>query len=250
VTLTARILRRGVIGGAAALAFAASVMVPATVAAPALAAAPSWDAAHAQVRFGNPLVVGPDTISNWGGYVAHGETFTKAKASWTIADVDCVTQHDLYAPWVGIDGDGTQTVEQTGVATDCYNGVPHHQAWYEMYPSPPVYYPDPISTGDKFTATVVANGSTFTLTITDKTKGWTEQVTQVRAVSKATAEAVIEAPGGYPDITSVDFKRVKFNGKKLGTFDQLVAYETRSGTQTIYGPTPIKRKMNFKMQPE
>jgi hypothetical protein len=243
-----RTLRRGVTCGALALTFAAMAL-PATAAAPVLAA-PRWDAAHASVRFGVPLVVGPDTISNWGGYVAHGETFTKATASWTIADVDCVTQHDLYAPWVGIDGDGTQTVEQTGVATDCYGGVPHHQAWYEMYPQPPVYYPDPVSTGDKFKATVVASGNTFTLTITDKTKGWTEQVTKVMAASKATAEAVIEAPGGYPDITSVNFTKVKFNGKKLGTFDQLVAYETRSGTQTIYAPTPIRHKTNFKMQPE
>jgi hypothetical protein len=247
--LTIRTVRRGSLAAASALTLAAAIVLPATAAAPALAAS-AGPGARPIVTFGNPLRVGPDTISNWGGYVAHGTTFTKATASWTIADVDCVTQHDLYAPWVGIDGDGTQTVEQTGVATDCYSGTPHHQAWYEMYPAAPVYYPDPVSTGDKFVATVTASGTTFTLTITDKTKGWTEQVTKVMAASKATAEAVIEAPGGYPDISSVSFTKVKFNGQKLGSFDQLVAYETRSGTQTIYAPTPIKHQMNFKMKPE
>lgn len=231
------------------LIVAAALALATPLIAPSVASASPTD--RPVVRFGDPLhSTGPDTISNWGGYVAHGETFTVAKASWIIADVDCLTSHDLYAPWVGIDGDGTQTVEQTGVATDCYTGTPHHQAWYEMYPAAPVYFPDPISTGDHFTAKVTANGTTFTLTIKDKTKGWTETVTKsMPSAQKATAEAVIEAPGGYPDITQVKFKKVKFNHKKLDSFDQLVEYQTRSGSETIYDPTPIKHHTNFKMLP-
>ena len=234
--------------GVAALALAAPLALTATASAPALAAVP----AGSFHTFGSPLHAGgPNTISNWGGYIAHGATFTTATASWKIAQVTCLNNNDLYAPWVGIDGDGNNTVEQTGVATDCQTGSPRHEAWYEMYPAAPVYYNDPISTGDKFTASVTVSGTNFTLKITDKTKGWTESVTKSSAsAQKSTAEAVIEAPGGYPAISTVSFSTVKFNGKPLGSFSNLVKYETRSGSNTIYTPTKIKHGTNFKMRPE
>ena len=60
---------------------------------------------------------------NWGGYVSFG-SFTTATASWTEPSVTCNSTNDLFAPWVGIDGDGSSTVEQTGVATDCSSGRP------------------------------------------------------------------------------------------------------------------------------
>lgn len=239
--------KRGISIAAAAVALMAPLALTASAAAPALASGSFASTTH----FGSPLhSVGGDVISNWGGYVAHGETFNSATASWTVAKVSCRTQNDLYAPWVGIDGDGTQTVEQTGVATDCQTGQPRHEAWYEMYPAAPVYYGDPISTGDKFTASVTASGTNFTLKITDKTKGWTESVTKsLASAQKATAEAVIEAPGGYPNINSVKFTNVIFNGKPLDSFSQLVKYETQSGSSTIYGPTKIKHHTDFKMKP-
>lgn len=238
-------LRRSASVGAAVLAMAVPV---ALTAAPAMATSST----PTGLSFGGPrTTVGSDVISNWGGYVAHGATFTSATASWTVPNVTCNSSNNLYAPWVGIDGDGTQTVEQTGVATDCQLGHPRHEAWYEMYPAAPVYYGDPISTGDKITATVTASGTTFTLKIQDKTKGWTEQVVKtLGSAQKATAEAVIEAPGGYPNIKSVNFTNVVFNGKPLDSFAQLVKYETQSGGGTIYGPTAIKKHTNFKMKPE
>jgi peptidase A4-like protein len=232
---------------------ASAVVIVAPLALSATAAAPSVAAGSfgPSVTFGSPLHrVGGDIISNWGGYVAHGATFTVAQASWRIADVSCLHQSDLYAPWVGIDGDGTQTVEQTGVQTDCHTGAPTHKAWYEMYPAAPVYYPDPISTGDKFTASVTASGTSFTLKITDNTKGWTESVTKVLgSAQKATAEAVIEAPGGYPDISRVHFFDVTFNGQPLDSFSDLRKYDTQSGSATIYSPTRIKHHTDFKMKP-
>lgn len=238
-------LRRSAAIGTAALALAAPLALSATAAAPALATASFGS-------FGGPLHSsnGHNTISNWGGYVAHGATFTTATASWTVAKVSCLNQGNLYAPWVGIDGDGNNTVEQTGVATDCQSGQPSHEAWYEMYPQPPVYYNDPISTGDKITASVTASGTSFTLKISDTTKGWTESVTKsLASATKSTAEAVIEAPGGYPAIKSVKFTNVEFNGQPLGSFNNLVKYQTQSGSATVYGPTKIKKGTNFKMKP-
>jgi Peptidase A4 family len=245
--LSKLISRRSISVAASTVALVAPLALTATAAAPAVATGSFGPS----VTFGSPLhKVGGDTISNWGGYVAHGATFTVAQASWKVAKVKCLSRNDLYAPWVGIDGDGTQTVEQTGVATDCQTGQPRHEAWYEMYPAAPVYYDDPISTGDKFTATVTADGTSFTLKITDKTKGWTESVTKsLASAQKATAEAVIEAPGGYPDISSVKFSDVTFNNKPLDSFSDLVKYETQSGSSTIYGATKIKHHTDFKMKP-
>ncbi len=240
-------VRRSISLGASALALATPLAATSVAAAPAIGISP----AGSFTTFGSPLhSKGHSIISNWGGYVAHGATFTRAAASWTVAQVTCLNNNDLYAPWVGIDGDGNNTVEQTGVATDCQTGSPRHEAWYEMYPQAPVYYNDPISTGDKFRATVTASGTQFTLKIQDKTKGWTESVTKsLASAQKATAEAVIEAPGGYPAINHVNFTKVKFNGENLGSFSNLVKYQTQSGSATIYGPTAIKKGTNFRMVP-
>src|SRR5581483_12446319 len=62
-----------------------------------------------------PLTGGSsNVIAIWGGYVATAApgTFTTASASWTIPRVTCLKDRDYYAPWVGIDGDGSPTVEQ------------------------------------------------------------------------------------------------------------------------------------------
>src|SRR4051794_7230508 len=106
-------------------------------------------AATAPVGFGPHVSFGHGAGSsfsggNWGGYASFG-SWTTATASWTEPSVTCRSSNDLFAPWVGIDGDGSSTVEQTGVATDCSSGRPVYQAWYEMYPAAPVYYSNAIS---------------------------------------------------------------------------------------------------------
>jgi hypothetical protein len=81
-----------------------------------------------------------------------------------------------FAPWFGIDGDGSSTVEQTGVATDRSGGSPFYQAWYEMYPAAPVYYSNPVRAGGKITATVTRTvTTTYRLDISDTTKGWSNR---------------------------------------------------------------------------
>ena len=124
--------------------------------------------------------------SNWAGYIAEGTPgeFTTASADWVIAAVSCRSDQDIYAPWVGIDGDGDNTVEQTGVETTCASGSPVSKAWYEMYPARPVFFKDPVSTGDAFSGSVSYSTSTrkFEITITDVTQGWTKSVTKADVV--------------------------------------------------------------------
>ncbi|HEY2443024.1 MAG TPA: G1 family glutamic endopeptidase [Streptosporangiaceae bacterium] len=190
----------------------------ALLAATLMAAAPATATAAAAQGFG-PLHV-TKFGGNWGGYADTGASFTSVSGSWTEPSVTCTANHELYAPWVGIDGFNTQTVEQTGVQTSCATGKPVVSGWYEMFPAAPVYYSNPASIGDKFTASVVFNGgNSYTLTLTDVTKGWTQHVTKSLSASNASAEAIIEAPGGFPSIPNgVKFTNVMANGKLLNAF--------------------------------
>ena len=139
---------------------------------------------------------------------------------WVEPSVTC-NQSALYAPWLGIDGFGDQTVEQTGVQTQCSGGMAKVSGWYEMYPAAPHYYGSPASIGDHFTASVKYVGDgTYKLTLTDNTKGWSHTVTQSLSAQNASAEAIIEAPGGFPGIPGgVTFTGVKVDGQLLSTFN-------------------------------
>jgi hypothetical protein len=154
---------------------------------------------------------------NWAGYAATGSGFKTITGSWVEPSVKCTADHDLYAPWLGIDGDGTQTVEQTGVQTSCASGKPVVSGWYEMYPAAPVYYSNAASIGDKFTASVTfTGGNSYKLVLKDVTKGWSHTVTKSLSADNASAEAIIEAPGGFPSIPGgVHFTGIKVNGSLL-----------------------------------
>jgi hypothetical protein len=157
---------------------------------------------------------------NWGGYAATG-TFTSAKASWTLPAVTCTSDSELYAPWVGIDGYSSTTVEQTGVAADCSSGTLQWEPWYEMYPKSPVYFTETVKTGDSFTGSVtVTSKGKYTLTLTDSTQGWTKTFNEtLKSAKDASAEAIVESPpGAYPKFASQPFTNVEFNGKTLSSF--------------------------------
>lgn len=156
----------------------------------------------------------------WGGYVAQGSGFNSVSGSWTMPQVQCNTSNDLFAPWVGIDGYGSQTVEQTGVQVDCSSGTPVYSGWYEMYPAPPQYFSDPVDAGDVFTASVVSQGGgTYALRLTDTTKGWTQSTQQNLNGQNVSAEAVIESPSqSYPSFSSLDFANVTVNGQTFDTY--------------------------------
>lgn len=191
--------------------------------------------------------------SAWGGYVASAApgSFSSASASWIEPKVTCNSDNDLYAPWVGIDGYNNETVEQTGVQTYCGSGKPVDSAWYEMYPSSAVYYSNKIKAGDLINASVTASGSSFTLTISDATRDWTETATQsTDGAETSSAEAVIESPTtDYPNISSVNFTNVEFNGEHLDAFT-LTKLKTDSGTgTTVYHPTKITDTDDFSMVP-
>jgi len=161
---------------------------------------------------------------NWGGYAATGSGFTSVSATWKQPSATCNSRNDLYAPWVGIDGYGSSTVEQTGVATDCSSGSPVNEPWYEMYPRSPVYLNTgtyPVAAGDTINASVVyQSGRTYKLTLNDATKGWTYTTSPTISASRTSAEVIIESPtGSYPNFGTINFSNATINGSSLGSYN-------------------------------
>ena len=205
----------------ASLAAAAAATVG--LAAPATAASvPMWAPTHAATVHVKGFNING---FNWGGYAATGSrnAFTSVSATWVEPSATCNSTNDLYAPWVGLDGYGSSTVEQTGVQTDCSSGSPVDSFWYEMYPANPVYpspSTHPVSAGDTIHASVTYNGSSFTLTLQNVSRGWTyttsKKLTSARRMS---AEVIIESPtAAYPNFGTVNFTSATVNGATLGSF--------------------------------
>jgi hypothetical protein len=166
--------------------------------------------------------------SAWSGYAVSGAdgAFSSVSATWVQPAGTCTGGTALAGFWVGLDGFGNSTVEQTGDAIECHGKKASYFAWYELYPNPPVDYSNPVKPGDTLTASVTTNGDgDYTMTISDPGEDWSQSTTLSADGENATAEAIVEAPccnaKGNPlplaDFGRVQFYRVMVNGAKIGT---------------------------------
>jgi hypothetical protein len=133
---------------------------------------------------------------NWAGYAATssaGQT-TQSAGAWTEPSVKCGTATTYAAFWIGIDGYGSSTVEQTGTLATCSGGKASYVAWWEMYPlnAMQTISTMTVKAGDKISASATYSSGSFTLTITDGTQSFTKTATQT--ASRASAECVAERP--------------------------------------------------------
>jgi hypothetical protein len=178
---------------------------------------------------------GKTTTPNWAGYVATNDTYTSVSGSWTVPKANCgnfPTGDALSSSstWVGIDGWGNGNVEQIGTDSNCASFTEEYHAWWEMAQPdlvkgaphsigvPGVSYQ--VSPGDAMTGTVTLTGTpgTYTLTLTNNTRGWTYTTTQTNtAASGVSAECIEEQPGGLfgvPPAPLTNFGSVTFTGCK------------------------------------
>ncbi|HEY2296325.1 MAG TPA: G1 family glutamic endopeptidase [Jatrophihabitans sp.] len=196
--------------------------VAATVTALSVVAVAAADAAVAKGTAG--AVVGApnhkisnSTSTNWSGYAVTGGTYKSVTASWVEPAVSCSgTAYSSF--WVGIDGDTSGTVEQTGTEADCNGSTPVYSSWYEMYPKFPTNYPDQVAPGDHFTSTATTDGKgNFTLTLSNTSRGWTESVTKrLKSARLASAEVIAEAPSSSGGVLPLaNFGTASFSGTKV-----------------------------------
>jgi Peptidase A4 family len=158
--------------------------------------------------------------TNWSGYVVSGTgAYTTVSASWTQPAVNCAaTPSGFSAFWVGLDGNGSNTVEQTGTEANCSRGSASYAAWYEMFPKRSFGYPNKVEAGDHFSASVTAGArGKFQLTLTDTTQGWSQTVTRKRrSARRISAEVIAEAPGTRKHVLPLsDFVSIGFSGASV-----------------------------------
>jgi hypothetical protein len=158
--------------------------------------------------------ISDSTSTNWSGYAVTGSRYTTVSASWTQPTATCSgTAYSSF--WVGLDGDTSGTVEQTGTDADCSGSTPQYYAWYEMYPKFPTNLRNPVAPGDKMSATVSTDGrGNFTLLISDATQGWSNtQKAKLRSAKLASAEVIAEAPSSSGGVLPLaNFGTVGFSG--------------------------------------
>lgn len=232
----AAIRLRSLVPAVAAAACAVLALLPATSnasPAPSPAARPARLTAGPGHRFGPGRIGGTATAKaaadqqrfnlngySWSGVAVTGSGFTSVSASWTEPSVTCNSYNDEMAIWVGLDGYGSSTVEQVGVAIDCSSGHPVSQGFYEMYPAAPVYYSNPISAGDQITASVTRSGTSYTLKLSDATKGWTKSAIKSMNASNASAEVIVESStASFPKFGDINFSNVTINGNPVVTYN-------------------------------
>ena len=190
------------------------------------------------------------TSSNWSGYSAINGRYSTVSANWTQPTASCTSQTTYSSFWVGLDGDGSNTVEQTGTSADCSGGRPSYYAWYEMYPKFPVNLSLAVRPGDSLSGSVTTSGNgRFTLTITNNTTRQSYQTTQtLKRAQLASAEVIAEAPsgsGGVLPLTNfgtANFSAATVNGQSIGSFspdriDMVANGVTKATTSALSGGT-------------
>ncbi|WP_042419125.1 G1 family glutamic endopeptidase [Streptacidiphilus anmyonensis] len=164
--------------------------------------------------------------SNWSGFAATGGGFTSISASWVQPTGKCTSATSYSSFWVGIDGDGSNSVEQTGSEVDCSGGSPQYYSWYEMYPAYPVNFSNTVRPGDHFTGSVTFNGSgKFTMKLSDTTQGWSRSVSKTYSpAQRYSVEVIAEAPSSSTGVLpltnfgTVNFTNSLANGQPLGNY--------------------------------
>jgi len=183
--------------------------------------------------------VGRGTSTNWSGYAVDGTGATQVRGTWTQPAVKCAAGENSWSsPWVGIDGDTSNTVEQTGTDSDCQSGQAVYYAWYEMYPKSLVTLSMAVHPGDSITGVVKYSSSSFTLTLTDNTTHVSFTTTQSsRKAQRSSIEWIMEGPssGLLSDFGAVPFSAASgtISGKTAGlssfTNAQPITMVTKSG---------------------
>lgn len=133
-----------------------------------------------------------------------GYSLLSLSASWIVPAASCngvpSGQRQYSYMWVGIEDSGhTNDLEQTGTTTNCVGSSPSYFAWIDFYPSTMIIIDKTILPGDLIQAQVYYSlePSTYTLTISDQSQGWTKTLTGSGG-NNYQADWVVEDPAGYP----------------------------------------------------
>ena len=162
---------------------------------------------------------------NWVGYAINSGGYTSVESHWTQPAVDCSQGDGTVVFWVGLDGWGSNAVEQTGTQAKCVGGAASYSAWWETYPTNGIAgYSDSVLPGDHIYAKVTYLGASgYELYLSDATQGWVEDGAHPGSSASVnqSAEIVAETPShngnlvALPDFGTVGFTGAMINGQSL-----------------------------------
>jgi hypothetical protein len=148
---------------------------------------------------------------NWSGYSIPGTPVTGITGSWVVPTVNSKSPSGKSSTWIGIDGCGEPQLIQTGTEQDMNSGFlgfgsgPSYSAWWEVLPqfgsTQSFSSNTPVFPGDAMTAAIRPVGGTpapntnssWTLTLSDATQGWSVSTTQSFSAPLDQAEWIEEA---------------------------------------------------------
>jgi hypothetical protein len=134
--------------------------------------------------------------SNWSGYAITGSGFNKVTGHWKVTAAAPSIKPTYSSEWAGIDGYSNSSLIQTGTESDYYSGSAHYYAWWEILPAAETVIPSiSVRQGDMMTASIThGSGSSWTITITDRTTGKSFTTTKTYTGPRTSAEWIEEAP--------------------------------------------------------
>ena len=163
---------------------------------------------------------------NWSGYAAArvGRVFGYVRAAFFVPYANCrATPGAASSHWVGLDGLGSGSVEQIGVAIKCAGSKPRYYAWYEMYPKT-VREIFPVHPGNAILASVRYQPSRrkFRLRLHDVSSG--RQFSRAlrcaaSACTRSSAEVISEAPASAAGkiLPLANYRAAAFTAVTVGT---------------------------------
>jgi len=176
---------------------------------------------------------------NWSGYAAVGPGYRSVAATWSMPTVTCTSQRQVVGAWVGLGGIASDAVEQTGIEARCSTGRPEYRAWAELAPAPPVYYRDQVAPGDVLSAQVQRSRTGYTLTVTDRSRHWTQTTTAPGIGDDASAEVIVESPtGSFPGFDRFSFTDATVDGRNLSAV-RPAALDAANGARFQDHTTPL-----------
>jgi hypothetical protein len=195
-------------------AILAAVLIPTVVGCAGDPSAPVAAAPTSRMTSPRIRAVTAGSATNWSGYAinAANGSVTNVSGSWVVPEVVGGTPGQSSSFWIGIDGNTSNTVEQTGTDSDTDSaGNPVYYAWFEFYPKPTKTIPNPIYPGDVISASVQGSNGAFSCTITDHTQNWSYTASgKVNKAQQNSAEWIAEAPWQGGVVPLADFKSVDF----------------------------------------
>lgn len=163
---------------------------------PSRAFTTQWSPSHS-----SPRTPRSNFDANWAGYAVTKGHFTSASARFVVPRVTCTGPTSELTQWVGIDGYGSNTVEQDGISVTCANGSPSYFAFYEMWgdleanDGNPVRLLGTVRPGDLISASVRASNNEWSFLVTDLTSRWhfkTSVTSPSPAPQRVSAEFILE----------------------------------------------------------